>query len=116
MLKLEIMTKNPFWHITVSILASVCLLTACSYIPINQQANDPSSTSTPTERQYCYKGGRANEFSCDPDKAAPQPDMRSTEIDEVWMWLKLIEIKTWLAEQKEYNDSVGSTRQRHEKQ
>ncbi|WP_415902994.1 hypothetical protein ACMXYR_03930 [Neptuniibacter sp. QD29_5] len=110
------MIKNPFLHMTASTLVSVCFLTACSFIPSDEKVTDPSSLAEPTERHYCYKGGRANEFSCDPDKASPQPDMRSAEIDEVWMWLKLIEIKRWLSEQKDYNNSVSSTQQRHEKQ
>jgi hypothetical protein len=52
------------------------------------------------ENMYCYNGGRANEYSCDPKLASPQPDMHPDEIDEVWMYTKLWEIKAWLRQLK----------------
>lgn len=45
---------------------------------------------------FCYNGGRQHNYSCDPSLAALQPDMHPEEIDEIWMYSKLWEIKAWL--------------------
>jgi hypothetical protein len=59
------------------------------------------------ENMYCYNGGRVNEYSCDPKLASPQPDMHPEEIDEVWMYTKLWEIKAWLRQLKAENQKTS---------
>lgn len=75
-------------------------LSACS-----ASNTDTSYTYTYTPKSYdndsyCYNGGRSNKYSCDPKLASPQPNMHAKEIDELWMYMTLIDIKAWLKEQR----------------
>lgn len=70
-----------------------------SLVGCSGKANEITKTQR-YENMYCYNGGRANEYSCDPKLASPQPDMHPEEIDEVWMYITLWEIKAWLRDLK----------------
>ena len=73
-------------------------LSACS-----SSNSKKSYTYTPTyydNDSYCYNGGRSSKYSCNPELAQPQPNMHEKEIDEIWMYMTLVDIKAWLKEQR----------------
>ncbi|PIE23652.1 MAG: hypothetical protein CSA60_04350 [Neptuniibacter caesariensis] len=101
MLKFKVNTGKRLLKATIGTLVSASFLTGCS--PLSNTTAKPQVTQQPTQNQagYCYKGGKTHDYSCDPEKAAAQPDLRSQEIDEEWMKSKLAEVKTWIAQEKQ---------------
>lgn len=89
MLKFELDSRKNLLRNTITVLISTSVLAGCA--PLAQKQ---------AESGYCYNGGRANEYSCDEDKAAPQADLRITEVDEEWMASKLAEVRSWMKQEK----------------
>ncbi|MAY41400.1 MAG: hypothetical protein CMI05_03685 [Oceanospirillaceae bacterium] len=90
MLKFELDSRKNLLRNTITVLISTSVLAGCA--PLAQKQ---------AESGYCYNGGRANEYSCDEDKAAPQADLRITEVDEEWMASKLAEVRSWMKQEKQ---------------
>ncbi|WP_415883733.1 tetratricopeptide repeat protein [Neptuniibacter sp. QD72_48] len=100
MLKFELNNGKNLLRTTIGTIISVSLLTGCN--TSSNIKSDSASTEAvkPIPEGFCYKGGRTNDYSCDPEKATDQADMRTAEIDEEWMKTKLAEVKKWIAEEK----------------
>jgi tetratricopeptide (TPR) repeat protein len=100
MLKIEVNSRKKLLRTTISTLISTSFLVGCG--PLTQKPVTASNASNSTSEKpgFCYNGGRVNEYSCDPDKAAPQADMRITEVDDAWMSEKLAEVRTWMEQEK----------------
>ncbi|WP_415890511.1 tetratricopeptide repeat protein [Neptuniibacter sp. SY11_33] len=100
MLKFELNNGKNLLRTTIGTIISMSLLTGCN-LASNIKSNSASAeTAKPIPEGFCYKGGRTNDYSCDPEKATDQADMRTAEIDEEWMQTKLAEVKKWIAEEK----------------
>lgn len=84
-------------QLSTTLLITTSLLTGCTTSILDNTQRD----GQPYESGFCYNGGRINNYSCDPELAVVQADMREKEIDEEWMYLKLIEIRHWLAMQRQ---------------
>ncbi|MFT6351945.1 MAG: tetratricopeptide (TPR) repeat protein [Neptuniibacter pectenicola] len=100
----ELDIKNKRLRTAISAIISASILTGCG--ALTQKTAVKSS-----DTGFCYNGGRTNEYSCDPEKATAQADMRTADIDDEWMNSKLSEIHAWLAEEKEnlVNGTPSST-------
>jgi Flp pilus assembly protein TadD len=94
----EIDSKRKRLRTAISAIISTAILTGCG--ALTQKAPQESNNEQ-TDSGFCYNGGRTNEYSCDPEKATAQADMRTADIDEEWMSAKLSEVRSWLAEEKQ---------------
>lgn len=82
------------------LLGSLFLL-GCQTLPNEAEA-------TAQKGSYCLNGSKENNYSCDPEKAST-PETPPTylseeppaELDEVWMYTKLAEVRAWLTQQKQ---------------
>lgn len=101
MLKFELNNGKNLLRTTIGTIISMSLLTGCNLASNIKSDSASVETAKPIPEGFCYKGGRTNDYSCDPDKATDQADMRTAEIDEEWMKSKLAEVKKWIAEEKE---------------
>ena len=101
MLKIEVNPRKKMLRTTISTLISTSILVGCGPLVQKPTAETSASTEQGNNQGYCYNGGRASEYSCDPDKASTQADMRITEVDEVWMSAKLAEVRTWMEKEKQ---------------
>lgn len=109
MLKFELNNGKNLLRTTIGTIISMSLLTGCNLASNIKSDSASAETAKPIPEGFCYKGGRTNDYSCDPDKATDQADMRTAEIDEEWMKTKLAEVKKWIAEEKKAAHS-GETR------
>ncbi|WP_415894973.1 tetratricopeptide repeat protein [Neptuniibacter sp. PT34_22] len=100
MLKFELNNGKNLLRTTIGTIISMSLLTGCNLASNIKSDSASAETAKPIPEGFCYKGGRTNDYSCDPDKATDQADMRTAEIDEAWMQTKLAEVKKWIAEEK----------------
>lgn len=100
MLKIEVNSRKKLLRTTISTLISTSLLVGCGPLTQKPVTVGTANNSTSGKPGFCYNGGRANEYSCDPEKAAPQADMRMTEVDDAWMSEKLAEVRTWMEQEK----------------
>jgi len=101
MLKIEVNSRKKMLRTTISTLISTSILVGCGPLVPKPTTETSASAEQGSNQGYCYKGGRASEYSCDPDKASTQADMRITEVDEVWMSAKLTEVRTWMEKEKQ---------------
>ncbi len=101
MLKIEVNPRKKMLRTTISTLISTSILVGCGPLVQKPTAETSASTEQGNNQGYCYNGGRASKYSCDPDKASTQADMRITEVDEVWMSAKLAEVRTWMEKEKQ---------------
>ncbi|EAR60418.1 tetratricopeptide repeat protein [Neptuniibacter caesariensis] len=102
MLKFEVNTGKRLLKTTIGTLVSSSLLVGCG--ALNQVSPETQTTQHANNKvteEYCYKGGRSNDYSCDPEKASAQADLRPKEINEEWMNSKLAEVKKWIAQEKQ---------------
>lgn len=98
MLKFEVNSGKILLRNAIGTIISVSLLSACTPLSKSQSAAAPNSASE--QAGFCYKGGKTNAYSCDPEKASAQADMRPVDIDEEWMQDKLAEVKKWMAQER----------------
>jgi len=98
MLKFEVNSGKILLRNAIGTIISVSLLSACTPLSKSQSAAAPSTESE--QAGFCYKGGKTNDYSCDPEKATAQADMRPVDIDEEWMQDKLAEVKKWMAQER----------------
>ncbi len=100
MLKFEVNTGTKLLRAALATLISSTALYGCNATTGLKPQDSGKDQATSVKEGYCYKGGRTNDYSCDPEKATAQADMRPVEIDDAWMTDKLSEIRKWIAEEK----------------
>lgn len=100
MLKFEVNTGTKLLRAALATLISSTALYGCNATTGLKPQDSGKDQATSVKEGYCYKGGRTNDYSCDPEKATAQADMRPVEIDDAWMADKLSEIRKWIAEEK----------------
>lgn len=104
MLKFEVNSGKRLLQATIGALVTLPLLTACGALssqPNEVKAETKAAHPTVQSEGFCFKGGKTNDYSCDPAKATAHADMRPAELNEDWMRSKLAEIRKWIAEEKE---------------
>ena len=101
MLKIKANPRKKMLRTTISILISTSILVGCGPLVQKPTAETSASTKQGNNQGYCYNGGSASEYSCDPEKASTPADMRVTEVDEIWMSAKLTEVRTWMEKEKQ---------------
>ncbi|WP_419416023.1 SPOR domain-containing protein [Pontibacter sp. JAM-7] len=76
-----------------------------------------AATNTPSSQEdaYCLSGSKENDYSCEtgatadiePTVATPSATQH-TDVDEVWMYTKLAEVRAWLTQQKQFSAAEAS--------
>jgi len=98
--------------LTTFVMPRICLphllllLTSLSLLGCQTFPNESGETAH--KGSYCLNGSKENNYSCSPEKATPTEtppvylsDDPPVELDEVWMYTKLAEVRAWLTQQKQ---------------